>query len=622
MSTGTTSLPIREAAWLAWQALDQFDDLILVLERDQTAEPGDAVIVLVNGAFRRASGWSDPELCGSRLAGLFPEPNAATALTEAIGGNSQLRTDMACARADGGTFIFGLHLMPAVARTPACSCFVILGRDITAQVEARRMRNSLHLLLVKVFTSVDDAVAIVNSAGRIVMTNPRFDQLLGFEAGALEGRITLDLVVPDARAAITDTVQRQMLDGATTSYIAPLVKGDGSQVVVTVVSAMVTMEDEKRFRVITMRPLASATRRAGVTSAGRIKLVGLEDVRAVLGDRWHSVAERAMATAEVIIKRRLGHDDSHARVDDVSFLVCFGALDEREASFRAAMIAREIRDRLIGQGNDPDTAYVRSIAAAVRDPGDGGSDASPQSSILDQLDAQIERIEREARHQLRTSMNGASCELIPVFGTAPAQVVAYQAVLPAELEHRLVSALAALPAAEAAAFDVHSFVLGLAAGQAVAGLARGESIPLLVNVSFDVFATHLTVGRYLAVCERIDRRVSRQLILLLSSLPNGLMKSRQLDCVNRLRPFCLAVGYQVDGLSELKSIDLSYLGQPIVSLPAAALEDQDPEKLGNLLRGLRAKRGRVLIRSVASDRDAAWFRYLGAEMIAMLKPAR
>ena len=97
---------------------------------------------------------------------------------------------MACARADGGTFILGLHLMPAVARTPGCSCFVILGRDVTARVEARRLSNSLHLLLAKVFTSVDDAVAIVNSAGRIVMTNPRFDQLLGFEAGALEGRIT------------------------------------------------------------------------------------------------------------------------------------------------------------------------------------------------------------------------------------------------------------------------------------------------------------------------------------------------------------------------------------------------------------------------------------------------
>ena len=107
-----------------------------------------------------------------------------------------------------------------------------------------------------------------------------------------------------------------------------------------------------------------------------------------------------MAAAESVIKRHCGPQDSFSRADDTSFLMCFGALSEEEFSFRAAMIGREIRNRLIGQGEDPDNAYVRSVAAVVRFPDQRESNAAFQATLLNGLDKQMQRLEQEARQTL------------------------------------------------------------------------------------------------------------------------------------------------------------------------------------------------------------------------------
>ena len=195
-----------------------------------------------------------------------------------------------------------------------------------------------------------------------------------------------------------------------------------------------------------------------------------------------------------------------------------------------------------------------------------------------------------------------------------------QANLPGNLERNVAAALAALPAEETRTFDLDGLLLSLAAQQAITGMARGETTPLLVNVSFDVFASRAATERFLATCNRIDARVASHLILLLSSWPEGLPKTRQLECVNRLRPFCRGVGYRVTELASLAWLDLSFSGTPIVSLPAPALLDEDPEKLKALFASLHARRARVLLRGVASERDAAWFRLQGADMIATRGP--
>ena len=261
-----------------------------------------------------------------------------------------------------------------------------------------------------------------------------------------------------------------------------------------------------------------------------------------MGARWKIVAERAMATAEAVIKRRCGPEDSYSRSDETSFLICFGVLAEQEAAFRAAMIGREIRDRLIGQGSDPDTAFVRSLAAAVRLSQDGAAAESLQATLLDGLNGQLERIESEARQTLKVALTGAVSDLARITGRNANETVAMQVNLPGKLERGVIAALSSLPAHEAKAFDLDGLLLGLAARQAVNDMAQGDATPLLVNVRFDVFATRPATERYFAAYQRIDQRLSSCLVMMLSSLPVGLPTTRQPECVNRLRSSCWGWG--------------------------------------------------------------------------------
>jgi PAS domain S-box-containing protein len=140
-------LAVEEKALLTYQAMDSSDDIVLVVERDNTVKTSDAKIVATNAAFRRASGYSDDQILGHAVMEVFPDENHAETLTNAIRGPGSLRSELACRRADGGTFMLGMHLMPAPARTPGKDCLIILGRDISAALKARQMQESVQQLL-------------------------------------------------------------------------------------------------------------------------------------------------------------------------------------------------------------------------------------------------------------------------------------------------------------------------------------------------------------------------------------------------------------------------------------------------------------------------------------------
>lgn len=602
---------------LTYEAMSNSDDIVLVLERGTGVRANDAVVIGANDAFRRASGFTNDQVVGRAVAELFLVGNQAATLMTAILGSGSLRSELATSRAGGGKFMLGMHLMRAPARTPGRDCFVMLGRDITVALEARQMQDSVQRLLAKVFSSVDAAVAIVNSAGRVVMTNPGIDVLLGYKPNRLVGRAAVELVAAGSRASVAAKLEGQVKDGTTVSYSAPFVRMDGSELRVRITSVSSAKGDPKQFHIVTLRPEAIGSPRVRSESVGKIKLVGLDEVRVALGDRWPAAAARAMATAEVVIKRNCGPQDSYSRADDISFLMCFGALSEEESSFRAAMIGREIRNRLIGEGEDPESAHVRAIAAIVRFPDQVETGASLHGVLLDGLEQQIDRVELEARRTLSNALAAAVCDVEPAYGRDPKEIVASHILMPPQLERQLACALSALPTKESQAFDQDGLLLGLAAQQAVASMARGDNTPLLVKISFDIFATRATTERFLTLCAKIDRRVTARLILLLSSLPSGLPRTRLQDCVNRLRPFCRGVGYQVDTVADLPEIDLSNSFNPVVVLPITACSSSTPAKLRPLFTSLQARRAKVLIRGVGSEKDAAALRAIGVDMISM-----
>jgi len=401
-----------------------------------------------------------------------------------------------------------------------------------------------------------------------------------------------------------------------------MVRADGSKVPVRLTSTTVQRDDLRRFRIITLSPpvASGAGPPVSVHVAGKIRLIGLEEVKTALGPRWAEVATRVMASAEHVIQRRCGPRDTWSRSTDGGFLICFADATEQEAAFRAATIAREVRVRLIGEGELSTTALVSAITASVDLPDTPGQ--SPDmlaAAIGERLNARLAEIETRARETLRHAVHTATCEISAVRSRHMSEIVGYFATLPHDLEREVQCALAALPAREGQAFDFDRLVLGVAAEQAVSDLAAGKTQPIMIAVEFEVFLDRRCTERYVAACQALDPRLRARLILVLSNMPHGVPKSRVLECVMRLRPFCHAVGFQAESV-ELPPIEFSVLGASIVVLREAdlnALGPEDRTKLDKLVGIVRAHRARVLVREVSSWDSARRLLKLGVDLVAL-----
>ena len=265
-------------------------------------------------------------------------------------------------------------------------------------------------------------------------------------------------------------------------------------------------------------------------------------------------------------------------------------------------------------------AHVTAIAAAVDMP--HRPDQSPDmlaTAIGERLNARLAEIEGRARETLRTAVSTARCELAVVRSRHMSEVVGHLATLPRKLEHDLQCALAALPAREAQAFDLDRLVLGVAAEHVVAGLGSGDARPILVEVDFEVFLDRHSTERYVAACQQLDERLRPRLVLVLSRMPFGVPKSRVLDCVMRLRPFCHAMGFQAEAV-ELPPVEFSVLGASIVVVREADLNGfaaEELAKLDRLIAVVGAHRARVLVRQVSNWDNAKRLLKLGVDLVAL-----
>ncbi|MDC9822758.1 hypothetical protein PRN20_03340 [Devosia sp. ZB163] len=84
-------------------------------------------------------------------------------------------------------------------------------------------------------------------------------------------------------------------------------------------------------------------------TAGSFELIGLDEIKEALGERWASLAARASELAEQGIRRRISDSDLLEVQGDTEFLVCFSKLSPDAATGRAKQIAREIKQELLAE---------------------------------------------------------------------------------------------------------------------------------------------------------------------------------------------------------------------------------------------------------------------------------
>jgi EAL domain-containing protein (putative c-di-GMP-specific phosphodiesterase class I) len=264
-------------------------------------------------------------------------------------------------------------------------------------------------------------------------------------------------------------------------------------------------------------------------------------------------------------------------------------------------------------------ANVSAITAAVDLP--HVPNRSPDmlaTAISERLNARLAQIETQARETLRQAVQTTHCRLEPVRSRRTGEVVAHFARLPQNQERRILAAYSALAMNERQGFDFDRLVLGVAAERAITEIAEGGSLLVLVNVDFEVFLVRRRTERYVAACLALDNRLRERLVLILSGMPRGFPKSRVLECVARLRPFCHAVGFQSDGM-EPPAVELSLLGSAIVVLQEDRRTPSDTAKLAKLVNSLHAYQARVLVRHIRSWSAVKPLAGLGVDLVSVVE---
>ena len=611
---------------LLYEALDGSDNIVIVLEQSGNGASAGLSVVAANDAFCRTSGFTQADLVGQPfLTLLAPDANPATwaAMVRSAREHRSYRSELLCTRRDGASFWLGLHLMPARERSPWC---VLLGRDITVSLRDRQQHAAIQGLLAKVFLCVQAAVAIIDENGLIQMTNPALDRLMGYPSGSLPGKSSIDFVAPDDRPIAAAARQRQLESGHDYTIETTAQRGDGSTLPVELTSTMMAHENLKRVRIVTLTPRGPATMPPPVKVhvAGKFRLIGLEEVMEALGPRWAEVSSRVMASAELVLLEHCRPSDSWSRTTDCGFLVCFGGATEEDAQVRAAAIARDIRIRLIGEGETESNAYVTAITGSVEVPNRPPPAPDMLAAVIgERLNARLAEIEARARETLRQAIQTATSALSPVYNRHMREMVGLFATLPRALEHAVNCALAALPMRESQAFEFDRLVLGVAAAQVIDRLATGDSQPIMVPVNFELFLDQTRADRYIEAWQQLDRRLRQRMMLVLAHLPRGVPRSKILECVTRLRRFSHAVGFQAEAV-ELPPIEFSALGASIVVVQEEDLkawEFEDLTKLEKLVGVVHAHHARVLMREVGSRESAAKLLRLGADLIALAENA-
>ncbi len=574
MSISPGMLPVVAAA------LDASDDMVAIFEVDQEAAGG-LRFVDASEAFLRFSGYSRAHLCGHPL-GMLVAPEALGALhiiEQAARGFASVRGEMLCAERDGRRNWLGYHLMPVPAAaafqaSPTSAerpYFVLIGRDITQRRAEADQTRMIQGLLAKSFMLAEAPLAIVKPDGNFLLTNRCFDKLSGHADGSFAGKSSLENVCPESRAALFAARQRQTVDGLPFGMDVAISGARGERIVVHLASAIVEGSERQRFRVVTLHPHAAETADEDPgprdhTIRGRSVFINLDEIRTSLGDRWGTVAGRVLSIAEGMIRRRLEEGDRLSLNGERGFTIRFAHAEEAQTALRAAAIARDIRQHLIGRAED--TLGGASASANIE------SLATPEPAET-QMRRRLDTIEAASRKAEQAATRPPRLKAIHLAGNG------------AQVGLHVRAALSAVPGG--GTFHEATFEQDLAALKTVAEMPADRAAQMVcLDVGLDTFLSKRKTEAYLEGCTQIGALARPNIVLMLSPLPPGITVSLLQDMVRRLKPFFGGIGCHIVELTP-PQVDLR-----LVPLSLVAFEVQET-KTGDVLTFDRMRRLSALL---------------------------
>ncbi|MDQ2101458.1 nucleotidyl cyclase domain-containing protein [Azospirillum isscasi] len=294
-------------------------------------------------------------------------------------------------------------------------------------------------------------------------------------------------------------------------------------------------------------------------TAGSVHLIGLEEIREELGERWSSVKERVHVYTERLLKKVLSPRDVWFRYGEDHYIIVFAQADRKSAQLLCSKVVESLHQALLGHA---DTRRI-TVKTAVVDIGGGVAlDTARLADLLQDAahgpegaavfpppaDAPIPAPAAEARRPPRTEMPADTITpqlrpkvlFRPVFDVKHKVVSTYCCRTDADTARTLNCMDAFAPEREEAVFDLDMETLSLAVSTYNELYANKFRYAQTIPVHFGTLASSRRRREYIQACRMIPRVLMPFLAFELDGLPAGVPYGRLAEIVAMLRPFARA----------------------------------------------------------------------------------
>lgn len=325
-------------------------------------------------------------------------------------------------------------------------------------------------------------------------------------------------------------------------------------------------------------------------SAGKLQLLDLDEIKREAGDRWEQMAEKAQTIAEQVIRHRLAPSDVVAPYDDHSFIVLFAELTEEQARLKAAAIAREVRQRLLGELGVKDNGWVKAFVTDIVTLQKAGADLPPEEAVL-AWDRAFEDEEDcappltgpgavDAEVQSRLGEVGVSYR--PTFMVPKGVVGIYTThIIRLDALNRILSGPAAYPPNDAAVtFEMDRAAVKRAIEQVRAALKTGQRPGLVhIGVHTGSLVTHSS-GLIVDMFRVLQPEFRRFFIVGINAQTHGTPMAKVMEAVAAVQPFCRTVTVQVGpDFSDFDRLARAKISAAGIDLEEAEVGEITPARL-------------------------------------------
>lgn len=394
--------------------------------------------------------------------------------------------------------------------------------------------------------------------------------------------------------------------------------------------------DQAVSQVVFAARLQEVVEKGDKGSAGKLQLLNLDEIKRDAGDRWEQIADKARVIAEQVIRHRLAPSDVVAPYDDHSFIVLFAELTEEQARLKAAAIAREVRERLLGELGVKDHGWVKAFVTDVETLQSASAGVSSDEVILSWnrvFDAEedcapplpgAQAIDAE----LQSRLGEVGISYRPTLMTAKGVIGIYAPhILRLDALNRILTGAAAFPHNDAAVtFEMDKAAAKRAVDQVRGALKAGHRTGLLhITLHTSSLVTHSS-GLIIDMFRALPPEFRRFFIIGINTQTPGVPQTKLWEALPAVQPFCRSVTVQVttefSDFDRLARAKVSAVG---IDLEEADIGDVTPTSLTREIlplakhaakAGLNSYLYGIKRREIARAAKEAGFTYLNGPIIA------